>query len=498
MNKVICDVCGTDYPETAAQCPICGCATAGGQTSAGNAAPGEEENAAYTYVKGGRFSKSNVRKRLKQNQVQESRIVEPEPEDIYDEEDDDEDDELEQEEGSSNRGLLIIVALLLLAIIAVSVYIAISIFGVGSGDETSGRRNPVVQTTDPTSNVEETPDRVACISLNLRDMEINLKSKDSAWDLIVTQEPKNTTDVLEFSSSDENVAVVDSNGRVTAVGNGEADILVQCGDVSVKCPVFCNFSSEPANTDEATEPSDVTDPTGETDATDVTDETDTTDETDATEPEDTTETTESTDGFTLKLKSGDFTLFAAGDTYVLYNGDVAASEITWTSDNESIAEIKNGVVTAIGPGSTKVNAEYNGQKAVCWVRCSFEVEDTTETTEPTETTGATDETESTETTESTDATESTEPATQTYVLRKNGAKCTYGDDYTAHATIEVGESFKLAVVDGNNKAQDVTWVASKSGICTVNGTTVTGSGVGHVTLTVTYEGKTYTCYLIVR
>ena len=26
MSKIICDVCGTSYPETAAACPICGCA----------------------------------------------------------------------------------------------------------------------------------------------------------------------------------------------------------------------------------------------------------------------------------------------------------------------------------------------------------------------------------------------------------------------------------------------------------------------------------------
>ena len=25
MSKIICDVCGTSYPDTAEQCPICGC-----------------------------------------------------------------------------------------------------------------------------------------------------------------------------------------------------------------------------------------------------------------------------------------------------------------------------------------------------------------------------------------------------------------------------------------------------------------------------------------
>ena len=25
MSKIICEVCGTSYPSSAAQCPICGC-----------------------------------------------------------------------------------------------------------------------------------------------------------------------------------------------------------------------------------------------------------------------------------------------------------------------------------------------------------------------------------------------------------------------------------------------------------------------------------------
>ena len=26
MSKIICDICGTSYPETEERCPICGCA----------------------------------------------------------------------------------------------------------------------------------------------------------------------------------------------------------------------------------------------------------------------------------------------------------------------------------------------------------------------------------------------------------------------------------------------------------------------------------------
>ena len=64
MSKVICDICGTAYPETATQCPICGCARDNvTQTPAADATQKTDGEAAggYTYVKGGRFSKSNVR-----------------------------------------------------------------------------------------------------------------------------------------------------------------------------------------------------------------------------------------------------------------------------------------------------------------------------------------------------------------------------------------------------------------------------------------------------
>ena len=173
MNKVICDVCGTDYPETASQCPICGCARAGGaQTSAGNTA-GDEERPAYTYVKGGRFSKANVRKRLKGAQVATTAPKktpapkeQPEPEV--------EEQEPEEERGGSNVALIIIVILLLLAIIAVSGYIVVEYFDFGFGrnkePSTSQTTQPTVQ-TEPTQPITEptqpTVLRIPCTGLPL-------------------------------------------------------------------------------------------------------------------------------------------------------------------------------------------------------------------------------------------------------------------------------------------------------------------------------------------
>ena len=57
MSKIICDVCGTAYPETAAVCPICGCAKNTTTPTAAAETVEEGEGAGYNYVKGGRFSK---------------------------------------------------------------------------------------------------------------------------------------------------------------------------------------------------------------------------------------------------------------------------------------------------------------------------------------------------------------------------------------------------------------------------------------------------------
>lgn len=57
--------------------------------------------------------------------------------------------------------------------------------------------------------------------------------------LVAEVYPEETTDkTLIWSSSDENVAMVNYEGMVTATGEGEAIITVTCGDVSASCSVF--------------------------------------------------------------------------------------------------------------------------------------------------------------------------------------------------------------------------------------------------------------------
>lgn len=101
MSKIICEVCGTSYPSTAAQCPICGCVKAPGkQTVAGDTekkTPVQNNNKTRTPVKGGRYSKANVRKRNKENMTKVPAGGSRNPE----------------KKDKSNRGLIILALVLL-------------------------------------------------------------------------------------------------------------------------------------------------------------------------------------------------------------------------------------------------------------------------------------------------------------------------------------------------------------------------------------------------
>ena len=444
MNKIICDVCGTDYPETAAQCPICGCASAGAQTAAGKEMADTEEKA-YTPVKGGRYSKANVRKRLKANQIPYDPTPNPDTDPEPEYEDDGQQDEAEEiEEEGSNRGLVVVVVILLLAIVAVASYIAISMFDIELpklfGSETVPTTSQTAPTTEPTTETTPIATGIACTELSISDVDIYLKSVGSIWKLTATPVPGDTTDAVVYTSSDENVVTVDEFGLVTAVGTGKASITVTCGDITVDCPVLCGEADE-----------ETTDPTDPTDPVEV--------------PED----------FVLKLKSKDFTLNKAGATYTLYDGEVDAAAITWSTDNEEVATIDKGVVTAVGNGRTRVYGELGDQKVSCWVSCKLPEEQTTEPADPTE-----------------------PEETTKYAIRINGRTPNYGTEQAAEATISIGEELNIKIVDEAEKRVDVEWTVSGKGEVSIEGNTITGEKAGKVVLTAEINGQKLTCTFIVK
>lgn len=429
MSKIICDVCGTSYPETATQCPICGCVRPGDAHPVDSDTNQKDSVRVNSYVKGGRFSKSNVRKRTRTTQAAAkaaaaSQVKKP-----------------ENGKDKGNKGLVITAVILLLAIITVVIYIAVRFFLpeiLPSGTETTN--SAANSTTGPD---ETTLGEVLCTDLTLDVTEIVFGAANESRMLYVTVSPADTTETVAYSSSDESIATVSAEGKITAIAPGTATITVTCGSQTETCTVECAF----------------TDPTEDT----------TIPETDET----TAPTTVPVDN-SFKLNRMDITFSRKGDSWVIYDGNVSMSNITWTTDDETIATIENGKVVAVGSGVTKVHGEYNGEKASCIIRCSFAQENTGVTGSGG---GVSEDVGS----------NGTGGSTGGYKVYSG-----YGGE-VFDVTIAVGESFTLHLKNTAGEYVSVIWAAANTEICTVSDNSVSGVSAGVTTVSATHEGVTYSC-----
>ena len=336
MSKIICEICGTAYSETSTQCPICGYVRSAEAAAVAAPETADDNSRSYTYVKGGRFSKSNVKKRNRANQKPEkdssvgtaaavNRARDNQP-----------------KKKKKNVGFIVISIILLLLVLAFVLFLVYKLFLPAL---------PEVTPEEPSSSQQMDPEEtvISCTGITLDATEVTLTEIGAARMIYATPAPADTTDTLGFKSSDESVVTVTDTGKIVAVGPGEASVTVICGDIQVSCTVICQIETESEEpTDETTDATE--DPTDE--STEVTE-----------------EPTISLDDF--KAKKTDITFFNAGEKFTLYSGDIDVSLITWTSDNEAVATIKDGVVTAVGKGKTEVHGEINGVEITCIVRCNF-------------------------------------------------------------------------------------------------------------------------------
>lgn len=335
MSKVICDICGTTYPETADRCPICGAPRSENtQSAAAGAAAAAAE--APAKVKGGRFSTSNVKKRNSDAQSAAKG----------------------GKQGSGdgpdkvNRALLIVLLALLLAIVCVMVFIVVRFFP-GNGGSSTESTPPAIstdstattgseETTQPTES--EAPAQIPCVSLRLQQTLYMLTTDSPTASISVTASPENTTDTVVFVSDDPSVVSVSEDGTLTAVGSGNATITITCGQTTVQCVVVVDVA-EPTTATEDTQPTEETE-----------------ESTEATEPS----TEPPVAAFTLDTY--DVTMRYPEESFT-FHPSVSVENITWSSDDPSIATVENGRVTAVGTGITIVRAQYGGQERECIIRC---------------------------------------------------------------------------------------------------------------------------------
>lgn len=154
---------------------------------------------------------------------------------------------------------------------------------------------------------------VAATAIKLNKNELTLE-KSSNETLTVTFTPSNVTNkTLTWVSSNESVVKV-TDGIVVAVDAGGTEIIVKQGDLTDKCTVTVVVSA----TSITLEPAEV----------------------------------ELAPGETVSL------------TATVLPGD-STDEVEWSSSGESVATVKDGVVTAVAEGSTTITAKAGAQEASC-------------------------------------------------------------------------------------------------------------------------------------
>ena len=270
-------------------------------------------------------------------------------------------------------------------------------------DKAEQETQPTYVTQAPETEAPE----IACTGIILDPTEISFENIGDTVQLTAKPEPENASDALVFSSIDETIATVDNQGVVTAVNVGDTAIIIECGDYQVFCAVTV---LEPA-------------------------------------PE-------------FVFNREDVTFTAQGDEWLVYEGAVAVSDVTWSTEDETIATIQDGRIVAVGQGVTTVYGEYNGLIASCIVRCDFEENE------------------------------------EDVVIADNGPyrlDNPYGVSDT-DASIPLGGSFTLYLLDKNEeKVTGVVWTVEDGSCCTVEDGLITGVSRGQANVVATYGGQSYKC-----
>lgn len=349
MNKIICEICGTAYPDTADCCPICGCAREYSQNQ--DEIPSQmPEYVPEGRKKGGLFSAAQKKFQM----------------DFYDLDDEDEEDEDLLEafpdipKASHEHSVNVPVVVVLTVLIALSLLASGYLF---FRYDLPGRRiaEPETGTTSvsvPSATEMETTEEptVPCQSIVLTAGAPELTRRGQYWLLHVIVMPEDSTDQLTYVSADENVVTVTPEGRLCAVGNGETSVTISCGKERIICPVTVSIPEETEATAPETEPSST-----EPEKREAPEE--------STQPQN-TESSEEQGNMALKLKQTDITFKKTGVTFQLeLDCDLKPEDVTWLTMNSKVAICHDGLITVLGYGTTKIVAQYGGQEAVCIVRC---------------------------------------------------------------------------------------------------------------------------------
>lgn len=185
----------------------------------------------------------------------------------------------------------------------------------------------VVKEVNPAVKVELDKAELSGTAGEKADLKAAVTAKDNT---------KDCTDVVTWKSSDEKVATVNA-GTVTFVGEGTAEITATAGEVSATCKVTVKAA------------------------------------------------TVAVDKVTLDKTSAELTVGDTATIKAVVTPDNATDKtVTWTSSDESVATVKDGVVTAVKAGKATITAKAGDKTADCAVTVKAKEEEKPTTGKETE------------------------------------------------------------------------------------------------------------------
>lgn len=336
MGKIICDVCGTTYPDTAECCPICGCT----RDEAAGMMSDElmmDELLSEPNPRSGRIP--SKKREIFDFDVVNSEAREP----VQQESNPYEDEEGYEEPRRQNTFVVVLLTALIAVLLIGAAFLFLRYYLPGISQKETVPPTTTAPTVQ-TQAAETTEPTIPCNSLALLSGmatgDAELVNPGQKFLINVLASPENTTDKVLYSSADESIATVSEDGQVVAVGEGETVINITCGKIQMPCKVVCNFAKE-------TEPP--------TEATTVPTETESQLKSDV----------------VLKLKKTDVMLKVYYEFQLMLDCGLEQNEVEWRSEHPHIAKVdEEGNVTALKSGTTSIIAKYGDQEVSCIVRCN--------------------------------------------------------------------------------------------------------------------------------
>ena len=156
---------------------------------------------------------------------------------------------------------------------------------------------------------------VESVTLNKTDITLG---KGESTNLIATVKSNNSSYVVTWTSSDENIVQVDQTGKITALNKGEATITAKAGNKTASCKVTVGVSVQSVTLDKTS----------------------------------------------LSLEKGQSTTLFANIT----PDDASNKTITWTTSDANVVKVdQTGKITALNKGEATITAKAGNKTASCKV-----------------------------------------------------------------------------------------------------------------------------------